>query len=182
MQCVNPEGESYILSLPPKFRKCVYLVRGGYALTEPIPENKEVRGEVVRVLGAKQIKYFNEMGVWPDAFQENNKYLDNSHQHIKESDRGFVHCKSAKEIRDGLRSKKQCHSSADESSDSEDDSDLVPNYNREALSRYVFSDDSDTENDSDSDEDSDSDSDDDDNDSCDEEEISDEEIVPISSE
>ena len=43
----------------------IYLfVTGDFVLTEPILEGKKVKGEIVRILWADQIKEFVSAGVW----------------------------------------------------------------------------------------------------------------------
>ena len=43
----------------------IYLfISGDFVLTEPILEGKKVKGEIVRILWADQIKEFVKAGVW----------------------------------------------------------------------------------------------------------------------
>lgn len=224
----TPEGEEFIVSMPPKFRRHVYVKRGSFVVTEPIVEGKKVKAEIVRILQRPQIKYFNEKGAWPEVFSQ-TVYLENNHVLSENtSDRGFVHggnillidhpttstasdssatnpssssahsnnillidptkseasdSSAVNASSSSVHSNELCNESVrnessnssrsvaisiesstfeapesflninddDETTDSDtdDESDLVPNFNRKAVSRYVFSDDSDCSSDED---------------------------------
>lgn len=61
-------GENYLVSMPTKFRKNVWVKRGGFILVEPIAEGDKVKAEMVRLLTNEHIKEFKKHGVWPEAF------------------------------------------------------------------------------------------------------------------
>ena len=179
------DGEEFIVSMPNKFRRHVYVRRDGYVVTEPIPEGVKVKAEIVRILQRRQIKYFNLQGVWPDIFKD-TIYLDNSHTvPRKESDRGFVHgakilygvetsasdatgatgvageesstataLKSPDVFSEATQASKVNVASSngtESDSDSDDEElDLMPNYNKKAVSKIIFSDDEELDEDDDS--------------------------------
>lgn len=64
----DPEGSTYLVSMPTKFRKNVWVKRGDYILVEPIVEGAKVKGEMVRLLTSEHIKCFKKDGAWPEAF------------------------------------------------------------------------------------------------------------------
>lgn len=64
----NPDGSVFLVSMPTKFRKNVWVKRGDFVLMESIEEGDKVKGEMVRILTKEHIKYFKEDGVWPAAF------------------------------------------------------------------------------------------------------------------
>ncbi|KAF5308309.1 hypothetical protein FQR65_LT06302 [Abscondita terminalis] len=66
----STEGTTFLVSMPTKFRKNVWVKRGDFVLVEPIEEGDKVKAEMVRVLTNDHIKYFIKDGVWPDAFSE----------------------------------------------------------------------------------------------------------------
>ncbi|XP_035443075.2 probable RNA-binding protein EIF1AD isoform X2 [Spodoptera frugiperda] len=72
----TPTGEEYLVSMPPKFRKNIWVRRGFFMVVEPIPEGKKVKAEVVKVLNANSIKYYKEKDVWPKEFEEKIKEDD----------------------------------------------------------------------------------------------------------
>lgn len=73
-------GEKYLVSMPTKFRKNVWIKRGDYVLIDPIEEGDKVKGEIVTILYKDQIKYIKEEGLWPKEFDggkqaEQNKMI-----------------------------------------------------------------------------------------------------------
>ena len=44
------EKTSYLVSMPTKFRKNVWIKRGDYCIVEPIEEGDKVKAEIVRIL------------------------------------------------------------------------------------------------------------------------------------
>lgn len=59
---------TYLVSMPSKFRKNIWVKRGDFVIVEPIEEGDKVKAEMVRVLSKEHIKYFKKIKVWPDAF------------------------------------------------------------------------------------------------------------------
>ncbi|KAK5644172.1 hypothetical protein RI129_008017 [Pyrocoelia pectoralis] len=64
----TPDGSTYLISMPTKFRKNIWIKRGDFVLVEPIEEGDRVKAEIVRVLTSDHIKYFKKDGVWPSSF------------------------------------------------------------------------------------------------------------------
>ena len=64
----NAHGEKYLVSMPTKFRKNIWVKRGDFVVTEPIKEGNKVQGEIVYILLAKQIKYLKNEKLWPKEF------------------------------------------------------------------------------------------------------------------
>lgn len=62
------QGETYLVSMPTKFRKNLWVKRGDFILVEPIAEGDKVKGEMVRLLTNEHIKDFKKAGVWPKEF------------------------------------------------------------------------------------------------------------------
>ncbi len=58
------EGEKYLVSMPTKFRKNVWIKRGDFVLIQPIEEGEKVKAEIVAILYAEQIKYIQSQGKW----------------------------------------------------------------------------------------------------------------------
>ncbi|XP_068226663.1 probable RNA-binding protein EIF1AD [Palaemon carinicauda] len=67
-QVATPTGEEFLVSMPPKFRKHVWIKRGNYVVTEPIPEGNKVRAEIVRILMKDHIRFLEQNGKWPSEF------------------------------------------------------------------------------------------------------------------
>lgn len=54
--------------MPHKFRKHVWIKRGDYVVTEPIPEGNKVRAEIVRILMKDHIRHIIANNMWPATF------------------------------------------------------------------------------------------------------------------
>ena len=70
----------FLVSMPRKFRRSVWVKRGDFVVVQPIEEGDKVKAEIVRVLYKEQIKYIKEEGKWPKGFagedDENKKASD----------------------------------------------------------------------------------------------------------
>ncbi|KAK4003944.1 hypothetical protein OUZ56_005689 [Daphnia magna] len=62
------EGEKYLVSMPTKFRKNVWIKRGDYVLIQPIQEGEKVKAEILAILYGSQIKYIQSQEKWPKEF------------------------------------------------------------------------------------------------------------------
>lgn len=58
------EGEKYLVSMPTKFRKNVWIKRGDYVLIQPIQEGEKVKAEILAILYGSQIKYIQSQEKW----------------------------------------------------------------------------------------------------------------------
>ncbi|KAJ3646332.1 hypothetical protein Zmor_023924 [Zophobas morio] len=75
-EVLAPDQSTFLVSMPTKFRKNVWVKRGNYVLVEPIEEGDKVKAEIVRILTNEHIKYFKEDNVWPAEFDEKKKSCD----------------------------------------------------------------------------------------------------------
>ena len=103
----------YLVSMPTKFRKNVWIKRGDFVVVEPIIEGDKVKAEIVQILYKEQIKYIKDQGQWPPQFLEDKDNESNS----------LVN--QQKEV---TRRVNDCELNSDEESD--DESDLFQNTNR----------------------------------------------------
>ena len=114
-----------MVSLPKKFRRNITVTVRSYVVIEPIPEGKKLRGEIVRILSEKVVKFLHKCGVWPQEFSDciylQEEPLDEVRYKLgyaRSHDLLMSSSKGTKDIVDYA------------SSDSEDDeSDLEPNFN-----------------------------------------------------
>ncbi|XP_045621162.1 probable RNA-binding protein EIF1AD [Procambarus clarkii] len=72
-QVTTANGEEFLASMPLKFRKHVWIKRGDYVVTEPIPEGNKVRAEIVRILMKDHIRYIMQNSKWPSEFVEHSE-------------------------------------------------------------------------------------------------------------
>ncbi|XP_035225250.1 probable RNA-binding protein EIF1AD [Stegodyphus dumicola] len=84
-EITTPEGETFLVSMPTKFRKHIWIKRGDFVVIDPITEGVKVKGEIAQILLKDQIKYFKDQGIWPEAFAENNS-TKNERRHSTNSD------------------------------------------------------------------------------------------------
>jgi len=68
-EVLNPEGDSFLVSMPTKFRKNVWIKRGDFVLISSISEGDKVKGEITTILYKEQIKYIQSQGAWPSQFE-----------------------------------------------------------------------------------------------------------------
>lgn len=68
-------GERFLVSMPTKYRKNVWVKRGNFVLIEPIDEGDKVRGEIVMILTPEHIKYFKKEKVWPEQFDKKSEVV-----------------------------------------------------------------------------------------------------------
>lgn len=66
----NPDENLYrfLVSMPTKFRKNVWVKRGDFVIVAPIDEGDKVKAEIIRILTSQHIKEFTKMGIWPTKF------------------------------------------------------------------------------------------------------------------
>ena len=106
-------GNKYLVSMPTKFRKNVWIKRGDYVVVEPIVEGDKVKAEIVQILYKDQIKYIKTEGKWPLQFSGEN---ENASKTVTENVTGE---KAPKDDRFGLSEE-----------DSDNDAELFQNTNR----------------------------------------------------
>lgn len=115
-------SETFLASMPTKFRKNMWVKRGDFVLVESIDEGDKVKAEIVRILTPQHIKEFKKDGVWPKKFTEEQQQDAGSDGNSDtESDNDD----------DLVRNTNRDHHAADESEDS-DDSDESDSEDAEA--------------------------------------------------
>ncbi|XP_059618181.1 probable RNA-binding protein EIF1AD [Phlebotomus argentipes] len=62
------DEENFLVSMPTKFRKNMWVKRGDFLLVEPIEEGNKVKAEIVKILTPEHIKEFTKANVWPKKF------------------------------------------------------------------------------------------------------------------
>ncbi|XP_035442875.2 probable RNA-binding protein EIF1AD [Spodoptera frugiperda] len=102
---INPSGEEFLVSMPTKFRKNIWVRRGSFIVVEPIPEGDKVKAEIVKVLNKDSIKYYKEQNVWPKEFDDTQGDMSD--------DELFANCN---------RDPAYCNSDTDSEDDDDDDS------------------------------------------------------------
>ncbi|XP_066466427.1 probable RNA-binding protein EIF1AD isoform X2 [Tiliqua scincoides] len=67
----TPEGARFLVSMPTKFRKNIWIKRGDFLLVDPIEEGEKVKAEISFVLYKDHVRYLKKEGYWPEAFLSN---------------------------------------------------------------------------------------------------------------
>lgn len=60
--------EKFLVTMPNKFRKNVWIKRGNFVLVEEIDEGDKVKAEIVRILTEEHEKEFKKHNQWPKKF------------------------------------------------------------------------------------------------------------------
>lgn len=66
---LEESGETYLVSMPSKFRKSVWIRKGQFVVVRPIEEGDKVRAEIEHVLDAENVLYIREQNKWPQRFE-----------------------------------------------------------------------------------------------------------------
>ncbi|CAO4379791.1 unnamed protein product [Caenorhabditis nigoni] len=69
-EVLDQNGDSYVVSMPTKFRKAVWLRRDQFVVVRPIAEGDKVKGEIEYILDQDNVLYIRELGKWPSCFEE----------------------------------------------------------------------------------------------------------------
>uniref|UniRef100_A0A0N4ZRF8 Probable RNA-binding protein EIF1AD n=1 Tax=Parastrongyloides trichosuri TaxID=131310 RepID=A0A0N4ZRF8_PARTI len=70
LEVEDENSEKYLVSMPSKFRKCIWVKRGQFVIIIPIKEGDRVRAEVEHILDVENILYIREHKKWPVKFEE----------------------------------------------------------------------------------------------------------------
>lgn len=82
---VETEG-NFLVSMPAKFRKNVWIKRGDFVLVEPIDEGDKVKAEIVRILTAEHQKEYISANVWPKKFTKQEKQIESDGESSSDDD------------------------------------------------------------------------------------------------
>ncbi|XP_066214538.1 probable RNA-binding protein EIF1AD [Saccopteryx leptura] len=104
------QGQCFLVSMPSKYRKNIWIKRGDFLIVDPIEEGEKVKAEISFVLCKPHVRALQKDGQWPEAFSEVAEKYNRNRQTQPE-----------------LPAEPQ---SSGEESNSEDDSGLFVNTNR----------------------------------------------------
>jgi probable RNA-binding protein EIF1AD len=91
---VKGKNNEYLVSLPPKFQKTVWIKNHSFVIIEPFTNPNKVEGEIIYILFKDDIKNLKQKGIWPfelELFLEDSEEVDglfvNRNRHVaSESD------------------------------------------------------------------------------------------------
>ncbi|XP_031629654.1 probable RNA-binding protein EIF1AD [Contarinia nasturtii] len=116
--------EQFLVSMPTKYRKNVWVKRGDFVIVEPIDEGDKVKAEIVRILTPQHIKEFTKDGIWPEKFTtKNNNETKNYYADDDSSDNDDELFKNTNRAHQYIDSEEEDESDDDEESEDGDESD-----------------------------------------------------------
>lgn len=75
-ETVTAQGETFLVSMPTKFRKNIWIKRGDYVIVDPIEEGEKVKAEISFILYKDHIQYLQKQQLWPEGFTEESSAQD----------------------------------------------------------------------------------------------------------
>lgn len=113
----------FLVTMPNKFRKNIWIKTGSFVIVEPISEGKKVKGEITRILQPHTITEFKKLGVWPDKFttkQQNPQEADKDRHSEDDSDEELFRNPNRPPVLDAESDSSDDDSSADDDDDGDD--------------------------------------------------------------
>lgn len=86
-EVLDQNGDSYVVSMPTKFRKAVWLRRDQFVVVRSIAEGDKVKGEIEYILDQDNVLYIRELGKWPTCFEEQALKMTREAKRGKTSDK-----------------------------------------------------------------------------------------------
>ncbi|MFH4978288.1 hypothetical protein AB6A40_004997 [Gnathostoma spinigerum] len=87
----DEKGNKYLVSMPTKFRKSVWIKRGQFLFIKPIEEGDKVKGEISHILDDENVLYIRENKLWPERFEAEAELLTRQSKHRPSSNRDRGH-------------------------------------------------------------------------------------------
>lgn len=69
-EIVTADGDNFLVSMPTKFRKNIWIKRGDFVIVDPIEEGEKVKAEISFILYKDHIQYLQKQQLWPEAFTD----------------------------------------------------------------------------------------------------------------
>lgn len=70
------DDDKFLVTMPTKFRRNLWIKRGDFVLVESIEEGDKVKAEIVRILSQEHIKIFTSANIWPKKFTKKREHED----------------------------------------------------------------------------------------------------------
>lgn len=126
----DPAAGSFLVTMPTKFRRNVWIKRGDFVVVQPIDEGDKVKAEIVRILTPQHIKEFSKDGIWPSYFVRVKRDGEPTVQTASEDASG-----SDSDADDLVKNTNRRQHDIQESSDESDDSSASDSSEEEKTSR-----------------------------------------------
>lgn len=85
-EIVTADGDNFLVSMPTKFRKNIWIKRGDFVIVDPIEEGEKVKAEISFILYKDHIQYLQKQQLWPDAFTDQATALDKTSTEPKKTE------------------------------------------------------------------------------------------------
>ncbi|KAL6118012.1 eif1ad [Pungitius sinensis] len=86
-EAVTARGVSFLVSMPTKFRKNLWIKRGDYVIVDPIEEGEKVKAEISFILYKDNIHYLQKQKLWPEGFTEEPDKTDKEPEKAEETEK-----------------------------------------------------------------------------------------------
>lgn len=73
---LGSSDERFLVSMPSRFRKTVWVKRGDFLIVQPIEEGDKVKAEITEILTRDRINFLKKQGLWP-VEEQNDERSDN---------------------------------------------------------------------------------------------------------
>ncbi|KAL7395648.1 hypothetical protein ABVT39_020809 [Epinephelus coioides] len=125
-ETVTAQGETFLVSMPTKFRKNIWIKRGDYVIVDPIEEGEKVKAEISFILYKDHIQYLQKQKLWPEGFtEESSEQEATNKQQEKEKEKDEEYSDSEDDESDLFVNTNRCNyeysESEEEDSEEEDD-------------------------------------------------------------
>lgn len=122
-ETVTAQGDTFLVSMPTKFRKNIWIKRGDYVIVDPIEEGEKVKAEISVILYKDHIQYLQKQQLWPKGFMEDQSEQDKTNnQQEKEKDEEEEMSESEDDESDLFVNTNRCNYEYSESEEDEEDS------------------------------------------------------------
>jgi len=81
-EVITPSGSTFLVTMPTKFRRTIFIKRGDYLLVEDIEEGDKVKAEIVQILFKDNIKYIRSRNCWPKEFEDVQEEENNDERSV----------------------------------------------------------------------------------------------------
>uniref|UniRef100_A0A3P8SIB6 Probable RNA-binding protein EIF1AD n=1 Tax=Amphiprion percula TaxID=161767 RepID=A0A3P8SIB6_AMPPE len=131
-ETVTAQGDTFLVSMPTKFRKNIWIKRGDYVIVDPIEEGEKVKAEISVILYKDHIQYLQKQQLWPEGFMEDQSAQDksNKQQEMEEKDEEDEVSDSEDDESDLFVNTNRCNYEYSESEEEEEDSEEEDEENR----------------------------------------------------
>uniref|UniRef100_A0AC11CCF2 Eukaryotic translation initiation factor 1A domain containing n=1 Tax=Ovis aries TaxID=9940 RepID=A0AC11CCF2_SHEEP len=79
------QGQRFLVSMPSKYRKNIWIKRGDFVIVDPIEEGEKVKAEISFVLCKDHVRSLQKDGHWPEAFSQVAEKHNNNRNRLSQN-------------------------------------------------------------------------------------------------